>query len=332
MTEIYQYAAGMFDSDGCIKIAKEGNVDIRVGQAEKGKNVLEFLQKNFKGVIQNGRKATKRHQAEFQWCIYGDQAREFCAKILPYLLVKTQQVELGLQVPTINTQKNPVNMYNTITKETSTYCSFRDCCIKNNLSYHKYVGKLAKNAKITVDNYEITKIQIDKNAIKILKKTLTKKITDLKYVCPIIPNNVDMSIPYAAGFFDGDGCVEVEHNSAHHHTIGQKYRPILDIFQEKYGGTICYKPSSKNFQWCICADGKEFLQEIYPYLILKKQQAELVINMKKNEAPEIKKKIRLLKGNYTQHIEQPIKQPIKPIQITQIPQPLTKKKIIIKYK
>lgn len=328
MTEIYQYAAGIFDSDGCISFSKRNGIDVRVTQAEKGKNILEFLQKNFGGTIKNSKKATKKHQAEFQWYVCGDKARHFCDKICQYLILKKPQVELGLQVPTINTKKNPVNMYNTTTKETITYASFRDCCITNTFKYDRYVGKLAKNTQVTIDNYEISKIQIDKNAIKILKKTLTKKIKDLKYVCPIIPNNVDMSIPYAAGFFDGDGCVSVEDKFAHHHTIGQKYRPILDIFQEKYGGTICYKPSSKNFQWCICNGGKEFLQEIYPYLILKKQQANLAINMEKNEAPEIKKKIRLLKGNYTQHMDDIviIKQPI------QITQPPAKKKIIIKYK
>ena len=47
------------------------------------------------------------------------------------------------------------------------------------------------------------------------------------------------------------------------------------------------------------ADATAFLRTILPYLMEKKQQAEIVLNMEPGSGVEVKEQLRRLKGNYT---------------------------------
>jgi len=94
-------------------------------------------------------------------------------------------------------------------------------------------------------------------------------------------------IEYAAGFFDGEGCVNC--------SSGRKNSPfirilvvntnleVLKVFQNFWGGDINknYKPKEhwkQAYTWRLShKSALKFLSDILPYLIVKKEQAELAI-------------------------------------------------------
>ncbi len=104
---------------------------------------------------------------------------------------------------------------------------------------------------------------------------------------------------YVAGFFDGEGCVCITKThrkirDTHEYVlstgIGNTYAPILYYLKEEFGGYIHLNLSAKKrkatykpfFQWHIT--GKKarcFLEKLLPYLIVKKEQAEIGIAFQK---------------------------------------------------
>ena len=100
-----------------------------------------------------------------------------------------------------------------------------------------------------------------------------------------------LSAEYLAGFIDGEGCITIERklsNKKHYATpavlITNSHFGILDAIRAQYGGYISYRPAhGKNretWRWSIHARmARRLLKDIYPYLIVKKSQAEIVMGM-----------------------------------------------------
>jgi len=95
-------------------------------------------------------------------------------------------------------------------------------------------------------------------------------------------------LAYYAGFFDGEGSIMITHRTKkHYHTLeiritNTNYQ-VLKQFEDCFGGGV-YKGSVINWrykprwQWCISASkALAFLKLIYPYLRLKKKEAETAI-------------------------------------------------------
>ena len=95
---------------------------------------------------------------------------------------------------------------------------------------------------------------------------------------------------WAAGFFDGEGCVSVsrrKRGSFIEHFIsvqvGQNDERPLVALREKYGGSQCFsKTPSGCYRWRI--HGKEaevFLTDILPYSLCKREQIRIVLEIRK---------------------------------------------------
>ena len=106
-----------------------------------------------------------------------------------------------------------------------------------------------------------------------------------------------IKLAYAAGIFDGEGCVDITHrnrkgliNMQHdlRVKVTQKDGKIIDWLYGNFGGIVIVKnknstlknPDSENwiYEWRITAlKALSFLKEIYPFLQYKKEQVELGI-------------------------------------------------------
>jgi len=103
---------------------------------------------------------------------------------------------------------------------------------------------------------------------------------------------------YAAGFFDGEGCVSIGISRYENHfryylemRIGQaaRDREICSWFKSKFGGIVVVNETKLNkklknefeYDWRWGCGGGQigllFLKQLYPYLKLKKEQANLGI-------------------------------------------------------
>lgn len=121
-----------------------------------------------------------------------------------------------------------------------------------------------------------------------------------------------------AGFFDGEGCISIVHfdrtylNRSHTFYVAiQLVNTNFDIlkqFEDKFRGKV-YERKNKNAKWnkayvwsLTARQANKFLRAVYPYLILKKEQARLAIEfqellLKRSKGPvplneeDIKKRI-----------------------------------------
>lgn len=101
----------------------------------------------------------------------------------------------------------------------------------------------------------------------------------------------DTFLAWAAGFFDGEGCVLVELSkekacrhgcrTSLHATVTQTSLPCLQLFMEQFGGGIATAraktPNGRRwavqYRWSVRnEDAAAFLKAIEPYTVVKKEQ------------------------------------------------------------
>ncbi len=97
----------------------------------------------------------------------------------------------------------------------------------------------------------------------------------------------DTDIAYVAGFFDGEGCISggvCKRNDVFVHlSIAQKYPEPLLFVQRLFGGRLHQRASASNMWYhnFSSTESLQMLHTIAPFLILKRDQAELAIEFYK---------------------------------------------------
>jgi hypothetical protein len=92
-----------------------------------------------------------------------------------------------------------------------------------------------------------------------------------------------MKIAYIAGLFDGEGCVRIytEDNKKWfilQITISNTCVPLLLEIQKHYGGNVSGRRNGLCYSWSMTSKpAAEILKKMLPYLIVKKEQAEIAI-------------------------------------------------------
>ena len=92
-----------------------------------------------------------------------------------------------------------------------------------------------------------------------------------------------ISDQYAAGFMDGEGCINVSSCRTSTYIrvlIVNTNREVLELFQQRWGGDIKQNKQQKahwkvSYTWRVSyAACQQFLKDVYPFLVVKKKQAE----------------------------------------------------------
>jgi len=100
---------------------------------------------------------------------------------------------------------------------------------------------------------------------------------------------------WAAGFFDGEGCINIAKpiNKRPHATyityalqaiVAQRDRRPLDELVHLFGGKVTTVKIHGSTYWYLRRHGRkavEMLEQILPFLVLKKEQAELALKFQK---------------------------------------------------
>lgn len=106
----------------------------------------------------------------------------------------------------------------------------------------------------------------------------------------------ELFLAWAAGFFDGEGSVIVElskekaclhgYRTSLHANVTQTSLPCLQLFMEHFGGSIVTTENrtpngrrwSVQYRWVVRNENAlAFLQEIAPYVIVKKEQVTVAL-------------------------------------------------------
>ncbi|MGV1985619.1 LAGLIDADG family homing endonuclease [Agrobacterium sp. 22-221-1] len=96
---------------------------------------------------------------------------------------------------------------------------------------------------------------------------------------------------WAAGFFDGEGCIQIEPRKSGHGTsyyvniqVTQNDRRPLDELQKRWGGNVtgaCRRATDRCFRWRMSSTGAAvFLTAMLPYLLVKRERALLALEMR----------------------------------------------------
>ena len=98
----------------------------------------------------------------------------------------------------------------------------------------------------------------------------------------------DLDPRYAAGLFDGEGNISVSRAMRPVVSISNTFEPVLEALKAKYNGTIHTKTSNEHtqnicFEWQVqvIEDSLKFLQDIQPYVWIKKEEVEAAIVLSK---------------------------------------------------
>ncbi len=105
MTELdIAYAAGFFDGEGCISIAKNGAIEIRV--VNTSRKVLEKLESCFGGSITD--RTQKVNKQQYAYSFYGDEGIQFLETIKEYLIEKRPQAETIIEYMQLRNELKPI--------------------------------------------------------------------------------------------------------------------------------------------------------------------------------------------------------------------------------
>lgn len=98
----------------------------------------------------------------------------------------------------------------------------------------------------------------------------------------IEPTTTDLA--YAAGMVDGEGCIHIlYHRGRGHHSINviitNTDPRVAEWLLERFGGRV-HHPRERVDNWTVSArKAAAFLELVYPYLVIKKEQADLVLKL-----------------------------------------------------
>jgi hypothetical protein len=105
---------------------------------------------------------------------------------------------------------------------------------------------------------------------------------------------VRMSAEWIAGFFDGEGCIQVEPRIRGSNvgyqlsaTISQNDRRPLDVLAARYGGSVSLASNGRCHRWRVHARRAErFLSDIAAHLLIKGEAVAIALEIQKTQLPK----------------------------------------------
>lgn len=244
------YAAGLFDGEGGITIAKQAGstyrLDVRITSTDKA--VLRWFKARFGGWVcrQTPNKRVKRCRPCWYWAASSRVASAFLAKVYPYLRVKRRQAKLALAF-----QKQcirPVGAHHLGAKAVKVRVAFKHKLSRTNDA--QPTGYLGKAHQLRLPQYMAGLLDGEGN-IMIYKVREYHQLS-------VRVTNTDMS--------------------------------MLRRLQSTFGGAIGQPDGSPHrnhpcCSWCLQGPAAaKFLGTLLPYLITKQRQARLAVRFQKRKA------------------------------------------------
>ncbi len=91
------YMAGLFDGEGCVQIAKSGHYSLACQVSMANEFMPSWFRFSFGGSVHLRPRIGENWKDQWVWTIHGPKAARFLEAILPYLILKKPQAEIGLK-------------------------------------------------------------------------------------------------------------------------------------------------------------------------------------------------------------------------------------------
>lgn len=122
---------------------------------------------------------------------------------------------------------------------------------------------------------------------------------------------IKLSLPYVAGLVDGEGCISIHVNRTRslqfanqmprvvmQACVSNCHRPVLELLKTQFGGKIHkhhdkYNPRARDsFRWLVSEQQAcKFIRKVYRWLVIKKKQADLLLELGKLKARNGRKRL-----------------------------------------
>ena len=265
---LFAYASGYIDGDGCVYIGKTiqkpKNVivyEYSIQVVSVKIKVLECFKAQFGGTVRK-KPDRERHREAFCWTIKNESSVSFVTNILPYMIDKKKQCEIFL--------------------------TFAQSIRPNNF-------KIIDNDIINQRNNLIELSRKDKHMDNLVTKEAVETLKNIKNT--ITPTEIDF--PYLAGLIDSEGCFRIKKwkpknrpNSVYNITveIGNTKLPILPWLVERFGGSVVFIAAKTNKKasatWTLSAAALyAILPKIRPFLVTKQEVCDKLIEFQKTILP-----------------------------------------------
>lgn len=288
------YITGFFDAEGCIQILS--NYMLRVDITQTYFLILEKIMSMFGGNIYRNKRyklSNKNSSGKHSWVLrmLSNNTIPFLEYIYPNSIEKNPQIELALKYQKeIKTDSRKSEISQTEIEQRKWF--------KNKLEELKH--QTCDNQMLKNYDNEINLMKIPKDIREGKQKTLIP-LEELYKFKGIDINNIDnkklkkkkviempydVFIGYISGFFDGEGCIVIQKTHESYNlavNVVNTNFDILNLYQLKYNGNVSCNKKEKEIHknkwiWSIYSNNASyFLKEIYPYLIIKKEQVKYAI-------------------------------------------------------
>ena len=240
------YAAGIWDGDGCVFCSERENVSgqnsyvVRMSINLDSKKVIEKLN----GLLAGNMGKFSGRKDGWYFASSSIKAAESLKRIIPFLLAKKPQAEIAINLQREMTESR--NKFRTIGKEGAS--PVPEVIMKNR---KMMVDKIYQLKEFNSAGFELDEAGISKEEL----------------------------LSYCAGLVDSDGCISIVSSGKMHTPLVQiKMGDLLPMlrFSSIFGGSF-YDDGNMNTLRLKGSKSVECLRVLLPYLIIKREQADLAI-------------------------------------------------------
>jgi hypothetical protein len=266
MKNILPYIAGYIDGDGCFYAGtfKQGSLTVyeqSIQIVSVKKPVLIQFQNAFGGSIRQ-KPFKERHRDAFCWTVKGRSAVNISLHIREFLVDKTAQCDLFIQ---LSTTIKPNNF------------------------------KAVNPSIIEIRNAIISHIRKDKDMENLVTKEAIEALEHVKNT--ITP--IEDDYPYLAGLIDSEGCFRIKKwkpknkpNHVYNITVevGNTKLPVMPWLVKRFGGSVVFIDAKANKKasatWTLSAAALyQILPKVRPFLISKKEVCDKLIEFQQTILP-----------------------------------------------
>jgi hypothetical protein len=277
------YISGFFDAEGMIRLEKDGSPKLTIKQTYGP--VLYDISRIFNGTVDKLPPPRDGCKPAFRLRILSDDIIRFLQFIYPNLIEKKRQAELMLYY--LKEIKPPRRDYFRVS---DTQKQQREWIVREleRLKHEKY-GETDYEKELKILNIP-KDVREGKQTTLLVLEDLCEEL-DIEKNCQIqIEDNLiskirnDVLLGYLTGFFDGEGYVGIQKGKRDNYSfrlaVTNSNYDILNIYKNKYGGDIRPKKDKNKKEYhknlwlweLFNSDTLQFLEEIYPYTKVKKEQ------------------------------------------------------------
>lgn len=280
------YLAGMLDSEGTISISKvnERNYQIRLSVGNTSELIIDYLVEVYGGNKGGPYKSNNENGRDrYDWNCSSYDAIKLIKKVQPYLIVKQAQADLAIsawndtfRIDYNNRGPGQVPKFS-IDKREYYRQEMKKLNMKGKQEGDKEEG-ISYNPRHVISLYDYLTERESPNKTKFVMNEYVKYKDE----------NNTLKLAYLAAMIDGDGTIRIKRSKQKYTiyiSVKNTSEALMDYLKENFKGKKLGPYSNKigknwkdYFLWeCSSKEAIKIIKQIEPYLIIKRQQANLAI-------------------------------------------------------